>query len=388
MARSTEIERKLDRYVGIALVGLAGAFHRRRQLPAMPRRIGILQPTAIGDLILNTGLLAHLRHCFPQAELHVFHGPTNTQAVALLPLAVTNHCCNFKDIHQIVTTLRLNRLDILIDCTSWSRLMSLVCHLSGAKTTVGFLSPGQHRHFCFDIAVPYSGKHHEVENLRALAGVFGPIETYVPTVRQPDQPPPMELPYPRLVLMHVAPGGSRARQKSWPTANWANLARNLVERGWVVAFSGVDRDQDTIAAVLAAANLPESHCFSLAGRLSLAELAYALIRIKIFITVDTGVSHLATALNCNVIGLHGPTRFNRWGAIGSNATGLDAPHPDAGYINHGYERHARGDEIMASLSLDTVLRTVLERLGSCPADTSLPAPESNSANGGSTFDAS
>src|ERR1700690_1067645 len=109
MARSSEFERAVDRYAGIPLLFLLGLARRRRVLPAAPRHIGVIQPTAIGDMFLVTGLLLHLRDRFPTAELHVFHGPSNAAALALLPIDVTGHCCLFRKPWQGVSERRRAR---------------------------------------------------------------------------------------------------------------------------------------------------------------------------------------------------------------------------------------------------------------------------------------
>lgn len=362
MARSSTVQRTLDRYFGIPAIFLLGLFRRRGTLPASPRRIGLIQPSAIGDMLLISGLVMHLRRRFPAAEIHIFHGPFNGGAVQLLPVDVVAHRCVFTGPLATLRELRNAKLDILINCAPWTRLTAFLTALSGAKATVGFRSPGQFIHAAFDVAVPYASDRHEVDNHRAIAELFGPLPKYFLQLRKIEQPAGLTLPYDRLVLMHLMPGGSAARQKSWPADRWAELARRLVERGWTVGFTGADADRDAIASVLKSANLPADRCLSLAGRLNLAELSYVLSRSRLLVTVDTGVAHLAAALDCAVVGLHGPTTFARWGAWNARSIGVESRHPAAGYINYGFERHPQGDEIMACLSVDAVSDAVLGKL--------------------------
>lgn len=360
MARSSEFERAIDRYAGIPLLFVLGLLRRRRALPARPARIGVIQPTAIGDMFLITGLLCHLRERLPEAEIHVFHGKSNAAALALLPVDVVGHCCVFKRPWQALRMLRAARLDVLIDCAPWTRLTALLTALSGAGTTVGFRSAGQGIHPAFDIAVPYLPTRHEVENHRAVAELFGPLAEYRPRVRLDEAAP--DLPLDRLVLLHVSAGGSRAAAKSWPAASWAALARHLAADGWVVGFTGAASDVPAIRRIIEAAGLPPECCLLLAGRLTLPQLARTLADARLLVTIDTGVAHLAAAAGGRVVALHGPTRFARWGAHTPLATGLDAPHPAAGHVHYGFERHPRADRIMASLSVDAVFAMVAARL--------------------------
>ena len=358
MSRSTQFQRRLDRILGIPTIFLIGLFGRHRSLPNAPSRIGIIQPSAIGDMILISGLLLHLRRCYPDAEIHIFHGPYNGAAVQLLPVDVIAHSCVFTQPLATLRQLRNANLDVLINCAPWTRLTASLTALSRARTKVGFRSAGQYIHPAFDIAVPYLNNRHEIENHRAVAELFGPLAEYTLQLNVTDPQPAMELPYDRLVLMHMLPGGSGAKQKSWPAENWIELARSTVENGWVVGFTGAQADHEAVDKVVKAARLPADRCISLAGRLSLNELCNVLARARLLVTTDTGIAHLAAALNTPVVGLYGPTDSKRWGSCSARAICLDSPHPAAGYINYGFEQHPKGDEVMASLSVNKVQATV------------------------------
>lgn len=358
LRRSTALDRRLDRYVGIPVVTLVGTVRRRRSLPQAPRRIGLIQPTAIGDLILGTGLLVHLGKRFPDAEFHLFLGPGNAPLVPLLPVPVQAHLCNFKIPWHAWRALRRTRLDIIVDLTPWPRLTALCAALSGAFA-VGFQSPQQFRHYAFDIAVPYARDVHVTENFRHMAEYFGRCDDYRLAIKAGASAPPGDLAFERLILCHPAPGGTQAQAKSWPVRHWAELARRLAARGYLLGFTGLGRDAATINDILGHAALPTRQAFSLCDRLDLGGLAAVLQRACLLISVDTGVLHLASALERPVIGLHGPTKAARWGARGPHAVGLDAPHPGGGYITFGYEDAPEGARIMASLTVEAVERAAL-----------------------------
>jgi ADP-heptose:LPS heptosyltransferase len=354
MGRSTQFQRHLDRALGIPLIFLIGLFGRHRALPDAPRRIGIIQPSAIGDMVLISGLLLHLRQCYPEAEIHVFHGPYNGAAVQLLPIKVTAHSCVFTQPLATLRQLRGADLDVLINSAPWTRLTASLAAMSHARTKVGFRSAGQYIHPAFDIAVPYLNDRHETENHRAVAELFAPLAEYTLQLSTTDRPPTLDLPYDRLILMHMFPGGSCAKQKSWPAENWIELAQRIVKKGWVVGLTGAPADREAADRILDLAALPKDRCVSLVGRLSLAELGNVIMRSRLLVTIDTGIAHLAAALNARVVGLYGPTRSARWGSRNERAICLNSPHAAAGYINYGFERHPQGDEVMASLSADVV----------------------------------
>jgi heptosyltransferase I len=85
--------------------------------------------------------------------------------------------------------------------------------------------------------------------------------------------------------------------------------------------------------------------------------------VPLLITVDTGILHLAAALDTRVLALHGPTASKRWGARNPNSASLDANHPSRGYMSLGFERHPDELRIMPTLSPDVVLEAARQILG-------------------------
>lgn len=363
--RSSELQRFLDRHAGIPLLKLLSLFRRRRPLPANPRRIGIVQPIAIGDMILNSGVLLVLKRLYPSCEIHVFHSQMNAGAVAMLPLPLVSHVCDFKNILDTVAKIRSAKLDAFVDLTTWPRLTALYARLSGA-VSVGFDSPGQHRGAAFDVRVPHSPDLHETQNLRAIAQAFGACPDYPVGLCKDFPQPDMLLPYDRLVLCHVMPGGTRGVERAWPADYWAELTRRLTGAGYIVAFTGTAREADITAEVLGRTAVSEALAFSLCGKLNLDELGYVLSNSRLLITVDTGVLHLGSVLNIPLIGLHGPSRSARWGARSSRSVSLDSPHQRGGYANFGFETRPWAAEIMPLLTVDMVHDAALQLLSRYP----------------------
>lgn len=365
MSRSVDWQRFLDYWMGVPILAATAALRRRRDLPRKPQRIGFISPTAIGDLILQSGLISHLGNLHPSAAFHLFHGKNNSGVVPMLPAALNAHRCEFTNIRATANAIRRADLDILVDLTPWPRLTALYAASSNA-TTVGFQSEGQLRHFAFDISVPHLRTRHETDNLRAMAEVFGNCPNYRLLLRDDLPEPPKTLPYDRLVLCHAAPGGSRAKEKSWPKEHWAELISRLVGRGFVVGITGTDADGALAAAILQLSKVPPASAFPLCGTLALVELAATLRAARLLITVDTGVLHLASALEVPTVALHGPTRSERWGSRSPTTISLDASHPEAGFIHLGFERSRAGSEIMSTLSVDQAYTAALSILDSQP----------------------
>jgi heptosyltransferase I len=206
---------------------------------------------------------------------------------------------------------------------------------------------------------------HELDNLAAMRVVAGAGRSPDFAVKRPTSRPNLGLPLERLVLIHTQPGGSRAYAKRWREDYWAEVAGRLCDDGWLVGLTGVGIDREGIESVVKLVSRPE-RCVSLCDKLSFAEVAAVLVQVPLLITVDTGVLHLAAALDARVLALHGPTASTRWGARHSQGYSLDATHQSRGYISLGFERHPDELKIMPTLTPDMVFEAARQILGTPP----------------------
>ena len=104
-------------------------------------------------------------------------------------------------------------------------------------------------------------------------------------------------------LIAVAPGAAHFT-KRWPTHHWIALVRRLVEAGNDVIVLGGPQDLAIGEAVAAAGG---EFAASAAGAFDLPGSAALLKRSRALVSGDTGLMHLATAVETPVIALFGPT---------------------------------------------------------------------------------
>ncbi|WP_045319986.1 glycosyltransferase family 9 protein [Limimaricola cinnabarinus] len=365
MARSSNLTRRLDRAVGTAAASLLSPFRSSRPQPADPRRILLIQPTAIGDTLIASGLISAIERRYPAAEIVVAHGPSNAAAVKMLEARVRPVQVGFANPARAVAALKALSPDMIVDLTPWPYATALCAHFS-APWSAGFNPQGSRRGRLFDLSVPHRTDRHEIDNLDALSQAIGAGPAREMRISR-DASARADLPASDgLVLCHVSAGGARAAAKAWPVENWVALARGLVAQGYQVGFTGVPADAEAVAPILEVAALPADRAFSLCGKLSLAALAELLAEVPLLISVDTGVLHLSAAVSGRAIGLHGPTHAARWGSVSPAALGLDSPHPAGGFVQYGWEDHPQAEEIMPMLTPERVLSAALDKLEAQP----------------------
>lgn len=354
-ARGDRRLRALDRTLGVALLFVAGLGRRKRRPPAAIRRVGVLKSAAVGDMILLSAVARDVVAAFPDAKVFVIAGHDNAEVarlienVEIVTLPIGNPLAAAR-------TLRRLELDVLLDFGQWSRIEALCSLLSGARYVVGFETPGQRRHYCYDATVRHSGEVHELENYRHLAASIGVESHAVPRLGSPDANgrPAGE----RFVVFHLWPGGYRSELKEWPLESWRELAGQLAERGYSIVLTGSDADTERTEQFVRTCQGLARPIRNAAGMYALSDLVDLLHDASCVVSVNTGVMHLAAATGAPTIALNGPTSEVRWGPVGERVRSVNADLPGCGYLNLGFEYDRGRTDCMRAISVDRVVDAV------------------------------
>lgn len=109
-------------------------------------------------------------------------------------------------------------------------------------------------------------------------------------------------------IVGFCPGAEFGPAKRWPHYHYAALAQQLIAEGYQVVLFGSAKDRPTGEEILAA--LPEearSHCRNLSGDTSLEQAVILLAHCRAVVSNDSGLMHIAAALNRPLVALYGPS---------------------------------------------------------------------------------
>lgn len=349
--RANAFLRFVDRYAGIPLLYFFSFFKQRKKLNPDFKKIAFLKTAGIGDTILLSAVIEDVKKSCPRAEITLITGNSNFEAaklikgVSVLPLPMTRPLKALKIIRRF-------SYDLLIDCDPWPRINALFAFFSRTTFTIGFKSEGQVKHLLFDYYVQHSFACHEIENYRRLVRPLG-IEPFSrPSLYFPARPEKK-----CKVALHAFAGGSRAYLKEWPKNYWKQIVQFLIERDATVLLTGSEKDRAALDEFVSSKNV-----INLAGKYSLSQTASFLKTCACVVSVDTGIMHLAAALEVSVISLHGPTSPKRWGAIGNKVISLT---PDKSYtpcIQLGFESNCKQSCCMQLIYPEKVKKALLQVL--------------------------
>jgi ADP-heptose:LPS heptosyltransferase len=349
----------VDRYAGIPAVTLLGRARFKRTLPSTIQSIGILKAGAIGDTVLISAVVRDLRAAFPHASVVFFSGESNFEIASLLEgvdqvvkLSVTNLVADWKSIRSVA-------VDVMLDFGQWSRMEALFSLYSRAAFTVGFCTPGQHRHCGYDVSVAHLPEVHELTNFRRLANALGVKTQNLPLLRTAPRDFPLAREY---AVFHLWPGGSRRKLKEWPLDRWLLLIEQFATWDIPVILTGAPSDRDCNNRLMAGVSSHARGFVKNAAGLVLKETAETLAGAMLVVSVDTGLMHMAAALGVPLVALHGPTSSKRWGPVSDSAVVVESPAEGCGYISLGWEESPELPACMDCITYEIVRDVCLEIL--------------------------
>jgi len=300
------------------------------------RRIAIIKPSALGDIVHALPVLTALRQRFPEAHIAwvvnrsyepLLQGHPDLDQVipfdrGAAKLGLINALTTY---HRFFRTLRQGRFDLAIDLQglfrsgliTWGTVAARKVGLAGAREGA--------RWFYTDVVpVPDPQATHAVDRYWLAAealGASGPKRFHVPI--GPDDHRWAEgllrgLPRPWLAVGV----GSRWVTKRWPTDHFATLVRKAQDRfGGTAIFVG---GHDETEAARAVARRLRAVTIDLTGQTCLPRLAAVLARADVMLANDTGPLHLAAALGRPVVAPYTCTKVARNGPYGGFAGAVES----------------------------------------------------------------
>jgi ADP-heptose:LPS heptosyltransferase len=201
-------------------------------------------------------------------------------------------------IPAFLAAMQAERFDLVVQLHGSGGLTNPLVALLGARRTAGFYLPGGYRPDP-DLFLPYLHEDLEVRRLLKLVAFLG-----APATAEHLEFPVWDSDRKALAALAGANLGELGRyvcihpgasvpERRWPVERFAAVAQALAARGLRVVLTGTAAEAGLTAQV---AGTLEGACLDLAGRTDLGVLAALLSDARLLVCNDTGVSHLAAAL--------------------------------------------------------------------------------------------
>jgi heptosyltransferase-1 len=312
-----------------------------RRLPPLAeidaRRVVLLKPSALGDIVHSLPVLTALRRRFPHAHIHwavnrsyadLLRGHPDLDEVLTFDRRAS-HGGLWRTAHSfldLAEQLRRLRPDLVVDMQGLFRT-GLLAFLSGASRRVGLSTAREGATWFYTdvVRVADFDAMHAVDRLWLLAEALGagggPKAFRIPLeddARRWAAERLAGLPRPWLAVG----AGARWTTKRWPPAHFAGLLRRAQAQfgGTAVFVGGADEGplSDAAAAGLA------GPARNLAGRTTLPQLTAVLETADVMVANDTGPLHLAAALGRPVVAPYTCTKARLTGPYGCEAGAVES----------------------------------------------------------------
>jgi heptosyltransferase-2 len=112
----------------------------------------------------------------------------------------------------------------------------------------------------------------------------------------------LNLEYPSCPILALCPGAEYGPAKQWQPADYITCAKRKISEGWKVWLFGSPRDAPLGAKIQALAG---EGCVNLCGKTTLPEAVDLLSLVQFVITNDSGLMHVAAALDRPLIAIYG-----------------------------------------------------------------------------------
>ncbi|MBS0264287.1 MAG: glycosyltransferase family 9 protein [Planctomycetes bacterium] len=272
-----------------------------------PRRVCLIKPSALGDVVQTLPLLDVLRQKFPAAEISWVIRSDLANLLeghpALAETLVFHRTGGWRAWRDLLKTLYQRRFDLVLDLQGLLRtgVMTLATR---APWRVGLETAREGSAFSCNYLIPETGRtvpaHARYWRIAEELGLADhPATAHIP-VSAADASSVAgqlaQLPRP-LLAMHAGAGWVTKR---WPVEKFAEIARRF--SGSIVAVGSPGEASLAEAIVTAAADAGRP-ALNLAGKTTLKQLAAVLQSVDLMVSNDSGPMHLAAAVGTPVAGI-------------------------------------------------------------------------------------
>jgi ADP-heptose:LPS heptosyltransferase len=322
----------------------------------------------MGDTVLLATVLKSFRQAHPHATIHWLVSPVNQAIARTVPFVdrIIIWSGGLSSLPTLLGQLRSERYDLICDVEQWARGTAILGFLVHAPARIGFDTPGQHRGNLFTQTVPKRFDRHEIDDFYELLSLPTPLarqeKLELPVTEEGRAEIADKTAFLRakerknFVLIH--PGcGADGFPREWPLERFAVLAHWLMKKfgAQLVLTSGPEETLKTRRLN----RLLKGQAIDLGGKISWNGLVALVAEMDLVISGNTGIMHIAAALQKKQVALHGPTDPKIWGPINPNARVVQTTCDRCPCLKLGFEYHAKDRSCMEKIDVESVKAAIL-----------------------------
>lgn len=290
------------------------------KLKRAPRKILIIKPSSLGDVVHSLPFLNALRDNFPKVEIHwiiakglegLLEGHPMINKLWIINKddwkRVKGAGTTIKELRSLFKSLKAEKYDIVIDLQGLLR-SGVLAKATGAPVRIGFKEAREGSRIFYTHTVKAGKDVHAVDRYLEIAKFLG---CDISDIKFPF---PLSFNSQLLTLNFQLPEryaviapGARWETKRWFPERFGQLSSMMQVKSIIV---GGESDADIAGIVV---RNSAGNAISVAGKTTLKELIEIIRNARFVVTNDSGPMHIAAALNVPVFAIFGPTNQLRTG---------------------------------------------------------------------------
>ena len=316
-----------------------------------PRRIAIIKPSALGDVVMSLPVLNAARQAWPNAQISwiinknliglLEHHPAIDELITFDRKGFGQGVGGALRFGSWLWSLRQRNYDLVIDLQGLLR-SGLMSRATGAKYRVGLAESREGSKWFYTNHIKTMEQKgqdvHAVDRLMTLANSLQMTEMgdkpnffWPRTLRSQAWARKVLEPLPRPWVGYTL--GARWQTKRWPVEQFLKISEQVRSNfGGSMILIGGPEDEDLAERFKAGVKDSSASFANLVGHTSLPELQAICGEIDMLISNDTGPLHVASALGTPTVGIFTCTRTARTGAYSANAASVTTKVDCAGSL--------------------------------------------------------
>ncbi|MFC1497372.1 glycosyltransferase family 9 protein [Verrucomicrobiota bacterium] len=323
------------------------------------RRILLIRPGGMGDMIMLLPVIKALQEKYPEAKIDLVCEKRNMD---VLKLAGLENNALVYDVNPVkfFFQLKQHHYDIALDTEQFHHFSAVFAFWSGAPVRIGFkINP--RRNPLYTHLIPYAIDGYEAEQFARIPEPLGisdirhNLENILTDTDSALIPSKM-LPSSPFVIIN--PGAS-THYKMWNENKYVQLASWLQKnRKLNIVLTGSRKEQKICTCILNALSAENGNAVSLVGELGLKATAALMKRAELFIGSDSGLAHLAMAMGLPTVVLFGPSDRRKWGVEDKKHAIVLKNLPCSPCFMFGSHESCRTIACMNEIGVDEVIEAV------------------------------
>jgi heptosyltransferase III len=311
-------------------------FNKNRSFPEEIRKILIIKPDHMGDLLLLTAVFPLITNRFPNAKIGIITNESSRFIIEHNPYIhiryiVNHHRLNRNKIPEIkklisyiissvktIYDLRKQKYNLCLIMRAYPYNLISLARAGNCEFIIGHATGGWGP--MLDLAVTWQKGKHEIEHFLEVLAPLG-IKTDVKKMHS-------EVYFPENIKISVEKTwngffknekvaiihpGTGDLNRSLNVAQWKQIIKLLEEIGYKIGITGTKGEK------LLAESIMSAKSFNLCGLFSIYELAHAFKKATLIVTVETFAAHLGAWSGTKTIAFYsGINDFQQWQPLGEN----------------------------------------------------------------------